>query len=86
MNILTFDIETVPDIEAGRRLYKLEGLSDTDTASAMFLLRREKAGHNFLPPYLQKIIAISVVLRSCAQKKNLQKNLQKNLLFGRWAN
>ena len=28
MNVLAFDIETVPDVDAGRRLYGLEGLSD----------------------------------------------------------
>ena len=26
MNILVFDIETIPDVELGRRLYGLEGL------------------------------------------------------------
>jgi len=60
--ILVFDIETVPDIEAGRRLYHLEGLSDADTALAMFALRRQKAGHDFLPHHLQKIVAISLLL------------------------
>lgn len=64
MNLLVFDIETIPDLAAGRRLYELSGLSDADTAAAMFLLRRDKTGQDFLPPYLQKIIAISVVLRT----------------------
>ena len=30
MNILVFDIETIPDVETGRRLYDLDGLSDED--------------------------------------------------------
>ena len=64
MNVLVFDIETVPDTKAGRLLHRLEGLSDTETANAMSLLQREKAGHDFLPAHLQKIIAISVVLRT----------------------
>jgi predicted PolB exonuclease-like 3'-5' exonuclease len=64
MKILVFDIETIPDVEAGRRLYKLEGLSDADVAEAMFLLRREKTGNDFLPCHLQRIVAISVVLRA----------------------
>lgn len=47
MTILVFDIETIPDIESGRRLFALDGLSDEDTACAMFALRREKAGNDF---------------------------------------
>ncbi len=60
--VLVFDIETVPDLVAGRALYDLDGLSDEDTAKALFALRRSKVGHDFLPHHLQKIIAISLVL------------------------
>ena len=28
MHCLTFDIETIPDVEAGRQLLELDGLSD----------------------------------------------------------
>jgi predicted PolB exonuclease-like 3'-5' exonuclease len=59
--ILVFDIETIPDLIQARKLYKLEGLSDDDTAKALTQLRREKVGHDFLPHYLQKIVAISLV-------------------------
>jgi predicted PolB exonuclease-like 3'-5' exonuclease len=69
MTILVFDIETIPDIETGRKLYELQGLSDKDTAEAMFALRRTKVGHDFLPHYLQKICAISLVLSHGAQIK-----------------
>ncbi len=69
MSVLVFDIETIPDIAAGRTLYHLEGLSDSDTAKAMFALRRAKVGNEFLPHYLQKICAISVVLVHGAQIK-----------------
>ncbi|MCR9191050.1 MAG: 3'-5' exonuclease [Gammaproteobacteria bacterium] len=62
MAILVFDIETVPDVITGRKLYDLEGLSDEDTGAAMFALRRQKVGHDFLPHHLQKIVAISLVL------------------------
>ncbi len=62
MTILVFDIETIPDVDAGRKLHNLDGLSDKDTASALFALRRAKVGHDFLPHYLQKIIAISLVI------------------------
>ena len=62
MTVLVFDIETIPDIDSGRKLYKLDGLSDEDTAEALFALRRAKVGHDFLPHYLQKICAISLVI------------------------
>lgn len=69
MGILVFDIETIPDIEAGRKLYDLHGLSDEDTATALFALRRAKVGNDFLPHYLQKIVAISLVLNQGSQLK-----------------
>ena len=64
MSILVFDIETVPDVVSGRKLYDLEGLSDADTAKALFALRRKKAGHTFLQHHLQRIVAISLVMQA----------------------
>jgi predicted PolB exonuclease-like 3'-5' exonuclease len=61
MSILVFDIETIPDIDAGRKLYGLDGLTDEETALAMFALRRAQNGTDFLPHYLQRVIAISLV-------------------------
>lgn len=69
MNILVFDIETIPDIEGGKRLYDLHGLSDEDVARAMFALRRKKTGNDFLPHYLQKVAAISLVIHQGHQFK-----------------
>ncbi len=69
MSILVFDIETIPDLNSGRHLYRLDGLSDDDTAKALFALRREKVGHDFLPHYLQQIVAISLVMVSEHQIK-----------------
>lgn len=64
MNVLAFDIETIPDVEAGRQLYGLQGLSDEDTARAMFQQRRqETGGSEFLPLHLQRVVAISIALR-----------------------
>lgn len=63
-NVLVFDIETIPDLEGGRRIYDLDGLDDKDTASALFNLRRQETGAEFLRLHLQRIVAISVVLRS----------------------
>lgn len=62
MSILVFDLETVPDLENGRKLYDLDGLTDQETAQALFALRRAKTGHEFLPLHLQKIVAISLVI------------------------
>ena len=64
MNVLVFDIETVPDLEGGSRIYELDGLSDKDTASALFNLRRQENGSEFLRLHLHRVVAISVVLRS----------------------
>ena len=69
MTILVFDIETIPDVDAGRKLYDLKGLSDEDTASALFALRRAKVGNDFLPHYLQKVVAISLVLANSSNLK-----------------
>ncbi len=65
MNVLTFDVETVPDIASGRRLYELEGLSDADVAKVMFHKRREETGGSeFLRHHLHRVVAIAAVLRS----------------------
>lgn len=65
MNVFVFDIETVPDVEAGRRLCDLQGLSDEDVGKAMFHLRRQQTGDSeFLRHHLHRIVAISAVLRN----------------------
>jgi predicted PolB exonuclease-like 3'-5' exonuclease len=63
MNTLVFDIETVPDVAFGRRLYGLEGLADAQVAKAMFALRRQHTGGDFLPPEQHRVVAISCALR-----------------------
>lgn len=62
-NIFVFDIETIPDVQSGRRLYDLHDLSDEDVGKAMMHMRLQKTGSEFLPLHLQRICAISVVLR-----------------------
>jgi 3'-5' exonuclease len=64
MNCLVFDIETIPDVAFGRRLHNLDGLSDEQVAKAMFALRRQSTGSEFLPYEQQRVVAISCVLRS----------------------
>ncbi len=58
-----FDIETIPDIEGGQAIFDLQGLDDKSTAKAMMHMHQQKTGSDFLPLYLHKIIAISVVYR-----------------------
>lgn len=61
--VLTFDIETVPDVEGGRKLYDLQDLPDEDVARAMTHLRLQSRGTDFMPLHLHRIVAISVSLR-----------------------
>lgn len=69
MNVLVFDIETVPDTAGGARLYDLHGLADADIARAMTTKQLQKNGSDFLPLHLHRIVAISVVLRNAEQLK-----------------
>lgn len=72
MNVFVLDIETIPDIEAGRKIYQLEGLSDAEVADAMFAARRqETGGSEFMPLHLHKVVCISIVLRSGSRLKVL---------------
>ena len=64
MNTLVFDIETIPDVDFGRRLHGLHGLTDEQVAKAMFALRRQVSGGDFLPLEQHRVVAISCVLRS----------------------
>ena len=64
MHVFVFDIETIPDIDGARRLYDLHGLDDEDVAKAVFHLRRQESGSEFLRHHLHKIVAISAVLAS----------------------
>jgi 3'-5' exonuclease len=67
VNCLVFDIETVPDVELGRRIHGLEGLTDAEVAKAMFALRRQESSSDFLSHEQQRIVAISCVHR-CEDK------------------
>ncbi len=69
MNILAFDIETIPDVDGGRRLYELTDLDDGEVAQVMFAKRRQQTESEFLPVHLQRVAAISAVLRTGAQCK-----------------
>jgi 3'-5' exonuclease len=64
MNVFAFDIETVPDIELGRRLYHLEGLTDKQIGYVMQTKRREEVGHEFLSLEQHRVVAISIAWRT----------------------
>jgi 3'-5' exonuclease len=62
--VLTFDIETVPDVEGLRRLHGLgQEISDRNVAEMAFQLRRQATGSDFLPLHLHRIVVISCALR-----------------------
>jgi 3'-5' exonuclease len=64
MHCFSFDIETIPDVELGRALLGLEGLSDEDVVTAMTFKRQQATGSDFLPLHQHRIVAISVALRT----------------------
>ncbi len=64
MHCFSFDIETVPDTDFGRRVYDLDGLDDTDVGSAMMFRRLQDTGSEFLPLHQHRVVAISVALRT----------------------
>ncbi len=64
MNVFAFDIETVPDTDAGRRLHGFTDLDDQEVAAAMFALRRaQTGGSDFLRLHLHRVVVISVAAR-----------------------
>ena len=64
MHCFSFDIETIPDVDFGRRMWDLNGLSDEEVGTAMQFLRQQATGSEFLPPHQQRVVAISVALRT----------------------
>ena len=64
MHCFSFDIETVPDVEFGRRFWDLDGISDDDVGKAMMFKQQQAVGTDFLPLHQHRIVAISVTFRS----------------------
>jgi 3'-5' exonuclease len=63
--ILVFDIETIPDVEGLRRLWDLGAeVSDGAVVDLVSQRRRQATGSDFLPAHLQRVAAVSCVLRS----------------------
>ena len=69
MNVFVFDIETIPDVESGRRLYGLGDVEDRHVGEIMFQKSRQATGSDFLRHHLHRIVAISVVLRTAERFK-----------------
>jgi hypothetical protein len=63
-NVFAFDIETVPDVEFGRRFYGLEGLTEKQIGYVMQTRQREQTGSDFLSLEQHRIVAISVALHT----------------------
>jgi len=64
MHVFAFDIETIPDVELGRRVFALHDLTDKQVGYVMQTKRRQESGNEFLPYEQQRVVAISVALRS----------------------
>lgn len=61
---LVFDIETVPDVAGLRRVHHLPSeLTDADVLEWALQQRRAATGNEFVPPYLQRVVAVACVLR-----------------------
>ncbi|MFN0163121.1 MAG: 3'-5' exonuclease [Burkholderiales bacterium] len=63
--VLVFDIETVPDVAGLRSLLDLSpGLPDAEVAEVAFHQRRAQTGGDFLQLHVQRVVAISCVMRA----------------------
>jgi predicted PolB exonuclease-like 3'-5' exonuclease len=63
--ILVFDIETIPDVDGLRRVWDLgPEVSEQGVVDLVSQRRRQATGSDFLPHYLQRVVAISCALRS----------------------
>ena len=64
MPVLVFDIETIPDVAGIRSLNDLpDTLDDFEVAELAFQQRRAASGTDFLSHHLQRVVAISCVLK-----------------------
>jgi hypothetical protein len=63
MNVLCFDIETIPDTDFGRKLFDLGDLDDESVAKVMHFKQLQARQTEFLPLPQHRIVVISAVLR-----------------------
>jgi predicted PolB exonuclease-like 3'-5' exonuclease len=64
MNVLCFDIETIPDTDYGRRIFHLGDLDDESVAKVMRFKQLQARQTDFLPLPQHRVIVISAVLRN----------------------
>ncbi len=64
MNVLCFDIESIPDVEFGRRIYQLGDLDDESVAKVMRFKQLQARQTDFLPLPQHRVVVISCVLRA----------------------
>jgi predicted PolB exonuclease-like 3'-5' exonuclease len=64
MNVLCFDIETIPDTDFGRRIFNLGDLDDESVAKVMQFKQLQARQTDFLPLPQHRVIVISAVLRN----------------------
>ena len=81
--VFAFDIETVPDVEFGRRLHGLDGLSDKQVGYVMQTRQRELTGSEFLSLEQQRVVADpatnSLIIYGTAQEFQNIKTILKDL-------
>jgi len=88
MNVFVFDIETVPDVNSGRRLYgdleEMRQLSDKDVARVMYHHRQQQTGKedSLLKHNMHKIVAISGVFRFKGSYKGQEKDTLEIISLG----
>ena len=63
--VLVFDIETIPDVAGLRRVWELsDDVTEQGVVDLVSQRRRQATGSDFMPTHLQRVVAISCVLRS----------------------
>ncbi|WP_230657825.1 3'-5' exonuclease [Psychrobacter sp. I-STPA10] len=77
--ILIFDIETIPDLDTGKRLYpQLAALSDTDALTALTAMRQQEANTTFMRLPLHKIACLSMLWVDSKQQRFRLKSFALN--------
>lgn len=61
---LVFDIETIPDLDGARRIQGLAGMDDDAVWETVRTLRRAEKNTEFQPAHVQRVVAISCLLRA----------------------
>ena len=62
MRTIVYSIDTIPDLDFGKKHMNLEGLNDSDIGRSMFFQQLQKQGDELLPIDLQKIVSISCIV------------------------